>query len=109
MLTPSGSVGLRIDALLWRSGSCPGHPIQDGEDPAQSFEVEQVVGERRGVVAGLGIGVGAAAGDGEMAAVSSPDDEVGIDSRSAPDDLDALAAEGMAGMGNRHEPQTWRG
>ena len=108
MLTPSGSVVLRIDALLWRSGSRSGHPIEDGEDPTQALEVEQVIGERRGIVAGLGIRVGTAASDGEVAAVSSPDEEVGIDARSAPDDLDALATEGMAGMGDRHESRTWR-
>jgi hypothetical protein len=109
MLTPSVPVGLRVDAGLLCSGSRLGQSIQDGEEPTQALGVEQVVGERRGIVAGLGISVGAAASDGNVAAVGSSDDEIGIDARSATDDLDALTAEGMAGMGDRHKARIWRG
>jgi hypothetical protein len=73
------------------------------DDLAQAREVEQVLGSRPGRVGWRGRAVGAAQSDGGVASVGQPDDEVRIGSSAPANDLDALAAEGVVGMGDGDE------
>jgi len=73
------------------------------DDPAQPIEVEQVRGPwLRGEIRRGGV-VGAAQGDGGVAPVWEPDDEIGIIPSAKANDLDALTAQGMMRMGDCDE------
>jgi hypothetical protein len=81
----------------------PGDLIEEPDDLAQPPQVEEVLGCRRGGVVGWGEVVRAAQGDGSVAPVGEPDDEVGISSSAEANDRDALAAEGVMRMGDGDE------
>ena len=85
-----------------------GQTIQKLDDPAQPSEVEQVLGPGlRGEIRRGGV-VGAAQGDGGVAPVREPDDEVGIFPAAKANDLDPLTAQGMMGMSDGDEsPRRW--
>ncbi len=53
--------------------------------------------------------VGTAQGDGGMSSLGEPDDEVGITAAAQAHDLDALAAEGVMGMGDGDESRRREG
>jgi hypothetical protein len=80
-----------------------GDVIEELNGPAQAREVEQVQGVRPGRVVGYGGVVGAAQGDGGVAPVREPDDEIGVSSSAQANDLDALTAEGVMRMGDGDE------
>jgi hypothetical protein len=83
--------------------------IEQEDDPAQTIEVEQVLGGPRGwTLRGRGE-IGAAQGDGGVAAVGEDDDQVRIVASAKADDLDPLPPERMMGMGDGHECQRWWG
>ena len=77
--------------------------IEELDDLAQAGEVEQVPGGQLGHVARSGRVVGAAQGDGRVAPVREPDDEIGISPSAQANDLNALTAEGMMRMGDGDE------
>ena len=56
-----------------------------------------------GPVLEWGSEVRAAQGDGRVAAIGEPDDEIGIRSATATKNLNALPAEGVMGMGDGDE------
>jgi hypothetical protein len=72
-------------------------------DRAQALEVEQVLGCGPSRILGRREIVGAAQGDGGVASVREPDDEVGVDPPAQADDLDTPAAEGVMRMGDGDE------
>jgi hypothetical protein len=80
-----------------------GEVVEELEDLPQTVQVEQVFDRRRRGVLGNGRGVGAAQGDGGMSAIREPDDEVRVTASAQANHLDALAAEGVMGMGDRDE------
>jgi hypothetical protein len=86
-----------------------GELIAEPDDLAQAPKVEAVLGCRRGGVVGCGGVVGATQGEGGMAPVGEPDDEVRISSSAEANDRDPLAAEGVMRMGNGHESRRWLG
>jgi hypothetical protein len=93
--------------IVMDRGSAPGwsQPIEQLDDPTQTVEVEEVLGPglrrqiRRGGV------IGAAQGDGGVAAVREPDDEVGIIPAAKANDRDALTAQRMMRMRDGDESQ----
>jgi hypothetical protein len=80
-----------------------GDLIEEPDDLTQPVEVEEVLGCRRRGVFGRGGVVGAAQGDGGVAPVGEPDDEVRISSSAEANDRDPLAAEGVMRMSNGDE------
>jgi hypothetical protein len=95
----------RPDAIATGRGSAPrlGQAIEQLDDPTQTLEVEQVLGSPGGRTLQRRSGVGAAQGDGGVAPVGEPDDEIGISPSAEANDLDALAAEGVVRMGDGDE------
>jgi hypothetical protein len=90
-------------AIGRRREPSPGDMIEELDDLAQAREVQQVLGGRPGCVVECGSVVGAAQGDGGVAPVGEPDDEIGISPSAQANDLDALAAEGVVRMGDGDE------
>ena len=97
---PSRRGGIAIGG---RRGPALGDVIEELEDLTQAGEVEQVPGSRLGRVARCGRVVGAAQGDGSVAPVREPDDEIGISPSAQANDLDALTTEGVMRMGDGDE------
>jgi hypothetical protein len=101
----------RPDGIVRDRGSAPGlgQPVEQWDDPTQTVEVEQVLGPGlRGEIRRGGV-VRAAQGDGGVAPVWEPDDEVGILPAAKANDLDALTAQGVMRMGDGDESQRRRG
>jgi hypothetical protein len=90
-------------ALGWPRLRPPSDAIEELNGRPQALEVEQVLGRGRGRALGRREVVGAAQCDGGVSSVREPDDEVGIEPASDANDLDALAAEGVMGMGDGDE------
>jgi hypothetical protein len=86
----------------WRSTAL-GDLVEEPEDLTQTSEVEQVLGCRSGGVLEWGSEVGAAQGEGGVAAVGEPDNEIGIRSATLTNDLDTLPTEGVVGVGDSDE------
>src|SRR5262249_47730890 len=85
----------------WLAWLAPlGQAIEEGDDPAQTLEVEQVLGCPWGGTLRRGSEIGAAQGDGGVAPVGEDDDQVGIVASAPANDLDPLPAERMMGMGD---------
>jgi hypothetical protein len=96
-------------AIGGRRGPAPGDVIEEMDDLAQAGEVEQVPGSRLGRAARSGRIIGAAQGDGSVAPVREPDDEIGISPSAQANDLDALTAKGVMRMGDGDESRRWLG
>ena len=96
-------------AVGWFRRSSPSDAIEELDDRPQAFKVEQVLGREPGRALGRREVVGAAQGDGGVSSVRESDDEVGIEPASDANDLDALAAEGVMGMGDGDESRRRRG
>jgi hypothetical protein len=80
-----------------------GQTIEQLEDPTQTIEVEQVLGSQGGRTLPRRNVVGAAQGDGGVAAVGKHDNQVRIVPSAKPNDFDALAPKGMMRMGDGDE------
>jgi hypothetical protein len=80
-----------------------GDALKELEDLTEAVEIQEVIRAWRGIVLRRRGVVGAAQGDGGMAAVGEHDNQVRIVSSAEADNLDALAAERMMGMGDGDE------
>ncbi len=81
---------------------CP-EAIEHLEDLPEAVEIQEVNWPGRGIsLRGREI-IRAAQGDGGMPSVGESDDEIGIDSPTETNDLDALSTEGVMGMGDGDE------
>jgi hypothetical protein len=78
-----------------------GDVIEEPDHGPKPLELQEVLGRRWGRDVGGQAVVGAAQGDGGVAAVREPDDEVGVVPAAQANDLDALTAEGVMRVGNR--------
>jgi hypothetical protein len=77
--------------------------IEELDDGPKPLESQEVLGRRWGWDGGGQAVVGAAQGNGGVAPVREPDDEVGVGPPAQANDLDALTAEGVMRVGNRDE------
>jgi hypothetical protein len=84
-----------------RASSLTSPVIEELEDPTEAVEIQEVA--RRAIALVRGEVIGAAQGDGGMSPVRVSDDEIRINPPAETDDLDALSAEGMMGMGDGDE------
>ena len=78
----------------------PGDEIEKLNDRPKPPEVEQVLGRGPGWILGGREVVGAAHRDGGVSSIRETDDEIGVDSPTGANDLDALTAEGVVRMGD---------
>ena len=77
--------------------------IEHLEDLPQAVEIQEVNWPGRGINLWWREIIGAAQGDGGMPSVGESDDEIGIDSPTETNDLDALSTEGVMWMGDGDE------
>jgi len=77
------------------------------EDETEAVEIQEVIWPGRGINLWWSEIIGAAEGDGGMPSVGESDDEIGIDSPTETNDLDALSTEGAMWMGDGDESR-WR-
>jgi hypothetical protein len=80
-----------------------GQTIEQLDDLTQTIEVEKVLGSHSGRALQRRSVVGAAQGDGGMAAVGEHDNQVRIASSAKTNDLDPLPPKGMMRMGDGDE------
>jgi hypothetical protein len=92
-----------VVAVSGRRPAVGSQAIEELEDVAEAVEIQEVLRSRWGILLGRGEIIGAAQGDGGMAAIGESDDEIRIGSAAESDDLDALAAERMMRMGDGDE------
>ena len=103
MLPPSGRFG--PDVITTGRGSEPrlGQTIKQLDDLTQTIEVEKVLGSHSGRTLQRRSIVGAAQGDGGIAAVGEHTNQVRIASSAKTNDLDPLPSKRMMRMGDGDE------
>jgi hypothetical protein len=103
MLPPSGR--FRPDVIATGRGGEPwlGQTIKQLDDLTQTIEVEKVLGSHSGRALQRRSVVGAAQGDGGMAAVGEHNNQVRIASSAKTNDLDPLPSKRMMRMGDGDE------
>jgi hypothetical protein len=109
MLPRWGWFGWDVIAGCGRGAPRLDQAIEPVDDPAQTIEVEQVLGRHGGRILRRWSIIGATQSDGGVAPVGEHDNQVRIVASAKANNLDPLPPERMMGMGDGDKSQRWWG